>query len=156
LQLLSKLYGKLFPVERDGAKKNWRLRMKKESEAVTLNVPPSTHALLVKACESETPRLTLGQMVTKLAYDKYGHLDEKHRREMGGSVREGSQGGAEAARAGAVAEESERKKAAADVAAGLLKTYDGNKTAALRAILPEIPQDFRREIAEAINNSANG
>jgi len=48
--------------------------MKKEVEVAMVGVPPETRDLLKKASEADPLKLTLGQMVTKLAFAEYGHL----------------------------------------------------------------------------------
>jgi hypothetical protein len=52
-------------------------RMKK-ADLKCIGVTPQTHELLAKAAEGDPMRPTLGQMVTKLAYEKYGHLAVNH------------------------------------------------------------------------------
>jgi hypothetical protein len=106
--------------------------MKKESEQVHINVPPSTHALLLKACEAEKPQLTLGQIVTKLAYEKYGHLEKP-----------ASQPQAE----GYMPPKEEIEKSARH----FLERY-GSREAAVDGVPKGLPRNIRLAIIEAINN----
>jgi hypothetical protein len=48
--------------------------MEKMFEKTSVGIPTATRDLLEKAAEGDPMRPTLGQMVTKLAYEKYGHL----------------------------------------------------------------------------------
>ncbi|MDR2999767.1 MAG: hypothetical protein LBU89_00765 [Fibromonadaceae bacterium] len=109
--------------------------MKKESEKFVVNIPKDTHDLLNKARTTDVMRLTLGQMVTKLAYKEYGHL---------------------VANEAAVRERLPHdgpKTPAEDWAEQLLDKHNGSKTNALSDIPKVLPLRLRKEIAEAINNA---